>query len=79
MDTGVKIECQNFATKLVFKRKEASDENSNKCEKDKARMGTRGFEQVHGVHCDETFAPAVKFTLLCLFHAIVAVEDLKLH
>jgi Reverse transcriptase (RNA-dependent DNA polymerase) len=39
----------------------------------------KGYSQVHGVDCEETFAPVVKFTSVRILLAIVALLDLELH
>lgn len=68
-----------LTTEWVFRCKGALDENSIKVEKYKARLVSRGLEQVHRTNHSETFAPVVTFTTLCLFFGMVAVEDFKLH
>lgn len=45
----------------------------------KARLVTRGFQQIHGIDYEETLAPAIKFKPLRLFHATVVIQDLELH
>lgn len=73
-------QAKNLLTcKWVFKRKDAIKENGTKFLKYKARLVTRGFQQLHGIDYDETFAPVVKHSTLRIFLAIVAVDNLELH
>ena len=45
----------------------------------KARVVTREFSQMHSINYEDIFAPTVKFDTLCVFLALVALENLKCH
>src|SRR5947207_13194316 len=38
-----------------------------------------GFSQVYGIDYEETFAPTVRYDMLRLLFAIIAIEDLEMH
>jgi hypothetical protein len=73
-------------SKLVFKTKYMADSS---IEREKVRLVANGFSQVPGLDFDETFAPVVKLTSLCilcamavwhwLFFDILNVETAYLH
>lgn len=67
-----------LTTKWVLRLKEALDENFEKFEKYKACLVTRGYEQIHGIDYNKTFASVVKFITLRLSLAIRVVDDLVL-
>lgn len=62
-----------------MKKKDALPEEGNKAATIKLGLATRGFQQIHGVDYNETFAPIIKFTTLCLYLGVVAAGDLDLH
>lgn len=68
-----------LTTRWVFRKKEVIDENGTLSFIHKARLVSRGFQQIHGVDYNETFAPVVKFSTLCIFLSMVCSEDLELH
>ena len=45
----------------------------------KARLVARDFTQVHGVDYEETFAPTICYDALCIFFAITAKNNWKVH
>ena len=45
----------------------------------KARLVAPGFLQKHGVDCDETFCPVVRFESVQTVISLAAKHDLKLH
>lgn len=64
-----------ISNKWFFKKKFTQDGDIAKY---KARLGVRGFSQRYGEEYTETFAPVVKFPILCLVLALAAAEDLDL-
>lgn len=73
-----KIDTNLSTTKWVFRKRAISW----KCllqTNFKARLTTRGFQQVHSIVFEETFEAAVKFLFLRLKLAILAPEGLALH
>lgn len=73
-------QARNILTcRWLFKRKDAVSESGASVIKHKARLVTRGFQQVYKVDYELTFAPVVKLTTLRMLLAIVAAEDLELH
>eukprot|EP00253_Pinus_taeda_P030107 PITA_30107 len=45
----------------------------------KARVVAKGFQQVHGIDYDETFAPVAKMDSICLTLAIAAAQGWEVH
>jgi hypothetical protein len=45
----------------------------------KARLVTKGFQEVHGIHYDETFTPVVKMDSIRLALAIAETEGWEVH
>jgi hypothetical protein len=45
----------------------------------KARLVSKGFQQVHGIDYDETFTPVVKMDSICLALSIVAAKGWEVH
>lgn len=68
-----------LTNRWIFREKDVLTANGNFCVQYKARLVTRGFQQIHGNDYEETFAPVIKFTTLRLFLATVAIQDLELH
>jgi hypothetical protein len=60
-------------SKMVLKRKEA--EFSNSIRKCKARLCTRGFNQIAGIDYFETFSPVASIDSLRLFLSLMAIMD----
>lgn len=67
-----------LTSKWVFRLKELLDQNGQVRTKFKACLVTRGFQQIHGIDFEETFAPVITFSTLRLMLAIVASENLEL-
>ena len=65
-----------ITSKWVFKSKMHTNGSLDKL---KARVVARGFSQMHSIDYEDIFAPTVKFDTLCMFLALVALEDLKCH
>ena len=59
-----------------YKLKHATD---GSVEKYKAWFVVRGFSQVEGVDCDETFAPVARYTLIRALISIAAKMGWKIH
>ena len=68
-----------LTSRWVFRVKQLPDESGKLVETAKGRLVARGFEQVEGLECTETFAPVFKFTTIRLLLALVAHFDLELH
>ena len=68
-----------LTSKWVFNVKDLPGSNGGFTQKAKARLVARGFQQVHGVDYNETYAPVVKLTSIRVLLAIVAHMDLELH
>jgi hypothetical protein len=45
----------------------------------KSRLVSKGFQQVHGIDYDETFAPVVKMDSICLALSIAAAKGWEVH
>lgn len=45
----------------------------------KARVVTRGFQQIHGIDSDESPAQVINYSTLRMFLALGAIEDLEMH
>ena len=65
-----------ITSKWVFKLKLHINNTLNKL---KARVVARGFSQMHSIDYEDIFASTVKFDTLCIFLALVALENLKCH
>jgi hypothetical protein len=63
-------------SKWIYKIKHVVD---GSIEKYKARFVARGFSQIEGVDCDETFAPVARYTSIRSIIALVASMGWKLH
>jgi hypothetical protein len=63
-------------SKWLYKIKYVADGN---IEKHKARFVARGFSQVEGIDCDETFAPVARYTSIRSIMAIAAEMGWKIH
>jgi hypothetical protein len=61
---------------MVLKRKEA--EFANPTRKCKARLCTRGFNQIEGVDYFETFSPVASIDSLRLFLSLMATMDYEI-
>lgn len=68
-----------LTSRWVFRRKTVQSDNEEKTLKYEARLVIRRFQQQHGIDYHETFVPVVKFSMLRLFLALVAHDDLELH
>lgn len=68
--------CKALSGRWVLKRKLASD---GSVARHKARFVVRGFEQVHGIDFDETFASVVKPPSYKLFFALAAQLNWHCH
>eukprot|EP00253_Pinus_taeda_P028107 PITA_28107 len=62
--------------KWVYRTKSAAD---GQITRRKARLVAKGFQQVHGIDCDETFAPVAKMDSIRLTLAIAAAEWWEVH
>eukprot|EP00253_Pinus_taeda_P025477 PITA_25477 len=60
--------------KWVYRTKSAID---RKITRQKAKLLSKGFQQVHGIDSDETFAPVAKMDSIRLALAIAATQGLK--
>ena len=60
----------------VYRTKRAKDGQINRY---KARIVAKGFQQVHGIDYDETFAPVVKMDSIRLALAIAATKGWEVH
>ena len=65
-----------ITSKWVFKSKLHTNGSLDKL---KARVVARGFSQMHSIDYEDIFASTVKFDTLCVFLALVALENLKCH
>ena len=68
-----------LTSKWIFNVKDLPDSDGIFTQKAKARLVARGFQQVHGVDYNETYAPVVKLTSIRVLLAVVAQMDLELH
>jgi hypothetical protein len=53
-------------------------DNENKPDRYKARIVAKGFQQIHGIDYNETFAPVVKFKSIKMFLSLVSKFNLEL-
>jgi hypothetical protein len=60
----------------VYRTKSAADGQMSRY---KSRLVAKGFQQVHGIDYDETFAPVAKMDFICLALAIVATKGWEVH
>jgi hypothetical protein len=60
----------------VYRTKSTVDGQINRY---KARLVTKGFQQVHGIDYDETFAPVAKMDSIRLALAIAATKGWEVH
>jgi hypothetical protein len=63
-------------SKWVFQLKRGPD---GEIGKHKACIVAKGFTQIEDLDYDETFAPVVKFTSICIRLAITTHNDLEIH
>ena len=64
------------SSKWIYKVKKAAD---GSVEKHKARFVARGFSQVEGIDCDETFAPVARYSSIRSMLALSAQIGWKIH
>jgi hypothetical protein len=60
----------------VYKTKSVADEQISRY---KAKLVAKGFQQVHGIDYDETFAPVENMDSVCLALSIVAAKGWEVH
>jgi hypothetical protein len=60
-----------FRLRWVYRTKSAVDGHISRY---KSRLVVKGFQQVHGIDYDETFAPVAKMDSICLAPAIAAAK-----
>jgi hypothetical protein len=60
----------------VYRTKSASDGQVSRY---KARLVSKGFQQVHGIDYDETFTPVVNMDSICLELSIAATKGWEVH
>ena len=65
-----------FICRGVYRTKSAVDGHINRY---KARLVTKGIQQVHGIDCDETFAPVAKMDSIRLALSIAASKGWEVH
>lgn len=66
-------------SELVKCKKDATAQDASTIVKHKARSVTRRFQYFQGIEYNEALASIVKLTILPLFLAIVALENLVVH
>ena len=64
------------SSKLVFRVKRYNDFS---IERFKARLVAKGCDQIPGIDFEETFAPVVKLTSVCILCALATLLDLHFH
>ena len=66
---------QGVENKWIFKKKTDADGNVTVY---KARLVTKGFQQVHGIDYDETFSPVAMLKSIQVLLATVAYHDYEI-
>jgi hypothetical protein len=67
---------KNFRCRWVYRTKSVTNGHVRRY---KARLVSKGFQQVHDIDYDETFAPVTKMDFIHLALAIVATKGLEVH